>query len=162
VAWKVVVIVFSIKSIGVGTPDLLCFLQFRTLLEPRIFSRISRTFFFGCWYHSGRWTVHMLPSWVPKSKANLTSSLWYTLGTADEFEKKWPAIVGVPFKLPRQMAVKSRLNYPRGHPHRALDQRSSLRSSGSLGPYFTHRGSNMRYIHVLDLRGEDENVEDWR
>jgi hypothetical protein len=25
---------------------------------------------------------------------------------------------------------------------------------GSLGPYFTHRGSNMRYIHVLDLRGE--------
>jgi hypothetical protein len=55
------------------------------------------------------------------------------------------------------MAVKSWLSTPRGHPYRALDQRSSLRSSGSLGPYFTHRGSNMRYIHVLDLCGEDGN-----
>jgi hypothetical protein len=131
-------------------------------LEPPILVPIS-----GLSHRSGRWMrwryylcdleVKYSGWWVPKLDLKLTRTLWYTLGTARGFDRKQPCNRGLPAKSLSRTAVKSGLKYPRGHPYRALDQRSSLRSSGSLGPYFTHRGSNMRYIHVLDLRGEDGN-----
>jgi hypothetical protein len=39
------------------------------------------------------WEI-LFPFWVPKSKANLTRLLWYTLGTAHDFKVNGPAIPG--------------------------------------------------------------------
>jgi len=53
---------------------------------------------------------------VPNSETKLTRTLWYTLGTAHDFAREWPCNRGLPSKLPRQLALKSGLNNPRGHP----------------------------------------------
>jgi hypothetical protein len=116
--------------------------------------------------------------WVPKSRTKLTRTLWYTLGTAHDFESKrlqsarsffisvfaahqaqlaiiflWSAIPLV--QIAWQGDFEQWVSNPRGHPHRALDKRSSLRSGGRLGIWSADREHNRPVRVVLHHRPED-------
>ncbi len=115
---------------------------------------------------------------VPKFEPKLTKTLWYTLGTAHDFESKrlqsarsffisvfaahqaqlaiiflWSAIPLV--QIAWQDDSEKWVSNPRGHPHRALDKRSSLRSSERLGIWSTDREHNGPVRAVLHHRPED-------
>jgi Photosystem I psaA/psaB protein len=125
-----------------------------------------------------KFLVQVGQRWVPKSRTKLTRTLWYTLGTAHDFESKrlqsarsffisvfaahqaqlaiiflWSAIPLV--QIAWQGDFEQWVSNPRGHPHRALDKRSSLRSSGRLGLWSTDREHNRPVRVVLHHRPED-------
>ena len=91
-----------------------------------------------------KFLVQVGQRWVPKSRTKLTRTLWYTLGTAHDFESKrlqsarsffisvfaahqaqlaiiflWSAIPLV--QIAWQGDFEQWVSNPRGHPHRALD-----------------------------------------
>jgi hypothetical protein len=77
------------------------FLQFRTLFGSPFLGE-----FLACFLRAlkrGKFTVIFLPSGVPKSRTKLTRTLWYTLGTAHEFEKKRPRECRASIEIGAQM-----------------------------------------------------------
>jgi hypothetical protein len=66
--------------------------------------------------------VQVGQQWVPKSRTKLTRTLWYTLGTAHEFEKNRPQECRASIEMAKRIGSEKWVSNPRGHPHRALDQ----------------------------------------
>jgi hypothetical protein len=66
--------------------------------------------------------------WVPKSRTKLTRTLWYTLGTAHEFDRKRPCNQGFSSTSLTRTALKSGLNNPRGPTYLALDHLNGNRT----------------------------------
>lgn len=133
---------------------------------------------FGVGFCIDKFLVQVGQRWVPKSRTKLTRTLWYTLGTAHDFESKrlqsarsffisvfaahqaqlaiiflWSAIPLV--QIAWQGDFEQWVSNPRGHPHRALDKRSSLRSGGRLGIWSADREHNRPVRVVLHHRPED-------
>ena len=116
--------------------------------------------------------------WVPKSTTKLTRTLWYTLGTAHDFESKrlqsarsffisvfaahqaqlaiiflWSAIPLI--QIAWQGDYEKWVSNPRGHPYISFDPGPSLRCGGSLGVWSPDREHNRLVRVVLHHRPED-------
>jgi hypothetical protein len=74
----------------------------------------------------------MNSSSVPKLNTDLTRVLWYTLGTAREFDVKYAEEEHDQGQHQSQIEPESGSSNPRGHPHGALDERSTDRSLHQL------------------------------
>ena len=119
--------------------------------------------------------------WVPKSRTKLTRTLWYTLGTAHDFESKrlqsarsffisvfaahqaqlaiiflWSAIPLV--QIAWQGDFEQWVSNPRGHPHRALDSFINHHLGGFLGTASVAWAGHLVHVALPASRGQST---DW-